>query len=1091
MSNHPKLFDRIKQISDSTGTGSLTLNSASVGFGTFASAYADGEKLFYAITDGSNYEIGSGIFHSGVSAMSATLERGAIVSTNNNSNVNFLSGKKEVYVTYPATHSVFMGSGLAGHELPKESGLAFWKSSHILSYDSNIIWNDALNTLGIRTNNPTHALDVGGNGGQQSMIRASGYVVGPTGIHFPANNGGDSSYVGGIQYKHFLPNKLGDSNIKSIFNISGVVDEILGLKDQNKGTFFSGPPSGCTGSCSPALPSFRHITMEDLPQSVIDSSVGVDSLKNTLKVSVQDGKYSVSGVGLSGQLNPDIQLQKGLTYYFDVNAIGHPFWIKTSGSIGTEAAYNNGVLSNNNGLTNGTLKFEVPHDSPPILHYNCQYHSGMSGIIYTTSIDSQLHHHTSDASFPPKLENKRLGSVYYTDDNIYAYTSEGWKFAELNVMESQTPAPPSELSQGGSSVADIAQSVFLDSAGASVRYKPSLIKTLSASGTVLEIDVSGISNPSGITIQAQKADTSGNFTIPASSIGTIPSGSSLTKFSTTLPLIAGVFASGDTVRYRAVPTHQIALSSTNHAFTVPANNNPDFSIGIYHGGNQAFSGVYTADNLGFAYGSNLKDNRLVVEYEGNLPMLSPVDRRNFHSFQRLDASTNMNDVHQLECSQNGTLFAINAEGEMYAWGNNRYGQCANGATSQEFQSFPRQIVTVSDNSGNPYRWKKVQAGDDYIIALTTGGLVFHWGKLPDDTNSFSTRTVLTRPTLLSSTQFDQISLFNKTAAAVDTNGSLFLWGHTHPAFWPTHRVGNFFRGFLNTQSTMTPTNIPTTLTNGGNVTVADVKIGMDHILVRDGNNLYGWGSNSELQLQTSQNLDDANETIDLQEIATDCATGPNSFVAGDSATIYASTGGGMYGRGKYLDSTQDATDSIQKIYTVNGTVDQIFASKVSDSQFNTFVALQGRQCYVWGHNCGFMSYNKDSVRGKKEIQNALDGETESEYYLYDLRISNPMYVGEFLTNFDSTYKDNAVAMNRYNFMLAARKIQYSVYQNGSRANELEKNMRSPQIYAKDTNLITGDNTFSNPAFLNWGLLFCATSGTNTSSSMDWGRFRHI
>ena len=66
MANHPKLFDRIKQISDSTGTGSLTLNNTAVGFGTFASAYADGEKLFYAITDGSNYEIGSGVFHSGV-----------------------------------------------------------------------------------------------------------------------------------------------------------------------------------------------------------------------------------------------------------------------------------------------------------------------------------------------------------------------------------------------------------------------------------------------------------------------------------------------------------------------------------------------------------------------------------------------------------------------------------------------------------------------------------------------------------------------------------------------------------------------------------------------------------------------------------------------------------------------------------------------------------------------------------------------------------------------------------------------------------------------------------------------------------------
>jgi len=135
------LADRIKEISYTIGTGSMMLSGAVNGFSSFSSVYSHGAEIFYAITDGTNYEIGSGIYQradydSGDGITNNQLIRFPIKSTNNNTKVNFAEGLKEVYVTYPATHSVYTGSGLAGLTVPQSSGLAFWGSDHVLDYDS-------------------------------------------------------------------------------------------------------------------------------------------------------------------------------------------------------------------------------------------------------------------------------------------------------------------------------------------------------------------------------------------------------------------------------------------------------------------------------------------------------------------------------------------------------------------------------------------------------------------------------------------------------------------------------------------------------------------------------------------------------------------------------------------------------------------------------------------------------------------------------------------------------------------------------------------------------------------------------------------
>ena len=87
------------------------------------------------------------------------------------------------------------------------------------------------------------------------------------------------------------------------------------------------------------------------------------------------GNYVIDGAS-----NPTLTLTRGLTYYFDVNASGHPFWLQTvSPPYSSGNVYNTGVT--NNGAQVGTITFTVAFGAPDTLYYACQYHSSMGGQI--------------------------------------------------------------------------------------------------------------------------------------------------------------------------------------------------------------------------------------------------------------------------------------------------------------------------------------------------------------------------------------------------------------------------------------------------------------------------------------------------------------------------------------------------------------------------------------------------------------------------------------------------------------------------------------------------------------------------------------
>jgi hypothetical protein len=99
--------------------------------------------------------------------------------------------------------------------------------------------------------------------------------------------------------------------------------------------------------------------------------------------------YTVTNNGSSnyvidGSSNPTLNLLRGFTYTFNINASGHPFYIKTAQTTGTGNQYTSGVTGN--GTQSGTLTFAVPYNAPSTLYYICQYHSAMKGTISISDV---------------------------------------------------------------------------------------------------------------------------------------------------------------------------------------------------------------------------------------------------------------------------------------------------------------------------------------------------------------------------------------------------------------------------------------------------------------------------------------------------------------------------------------------------------------------------------------------------------------------------------------------------------------------------------------------------------------------------------
>ena len=87
------LADRVREGTNTAGTGTVTLTGAVTGFASFASQIGNGNTTYYTITDGTNWEVGVGTYNAN------TLSRDTLIDSSTGSLINFAAGFKDVFVT--------------------------------------------------------------------------------------------------------------------------------------------------------------------------------------------------------------------------------------------------------------------------------------------------------------------------------------------------------------------------------------------------------------------------------------------------------------------------------------------------------------------------------------------------------------------------------------------------------------------------------------------------------------------------------------------------------------------------------------------------------------------------------------------------------------------------------------------------------------------------------------------------------------------------------------------------------------------------------------------------------------------------------
>jgi len=102
----------------------------------------------------------------------------------------------------------------------------------------------------------------------------------------------------------------------------------------------------------------------------------------------QSGNYTLSGSDRTGSIsgnNITLAFNEGDTVNFNVNAVGHPLWIKTVQGTGTSNGVTNGVTSN--GSESGTVTWVIPTSGAQgTYYYQCQNHNSMYGTINISAI---------------------------------------------------------------------------------------------------------------------------------------------------------------------------------------------------------------------------------------------------------------------------------------------------------------------------------------------------------------------------------------------------------------------------------------------------------------------------------------------------------------------------------------------------------------------------------------------------------------------------------------------------------------------------------------------------------------------------------
>lgn len=183
--------------------------------------------------------------------------------------------------------------------------------------------------------------------------------------------------------------------------------------------------------------------------------------------------------------------------------------------------------------------------------------------------------------------------------------------------------------------------------------------------------------------------------------------------------------------------------------------------------------------------------------------------------------------------------ALTTDGQLYAWGANTEGQLGLNGFTRHLQ--PALVPLPAEAAGT--RWAQVAAGCSHTLALTADGRLYSWGH--NVFGQLGDGTIFTRPQAAAAVQLPagagaitRIAAGNSYSLALTATGQLYTWGN--------NAEGQLGDGSTGQHSRPVAVSLPRKSTATGWAQVA-VGASHTLALTTDGQ-LYGWGCNKAGQL---------------------------------------------------------------------------------------------------------------------------------------------------------------------------------------------------------------------------------------------------